>query len=63
MRDVAATVRRLGGTASWAELCRSHRRSAVERVVASGAVERVRRGRYQLPDAAAHLSAARASAA
>ncbi|MGL5852920.1 MAG: DUF559 domain-containing protein, partial [Phycicoccus sp.] len=46
-----------------AELCRSHRRSAVERVVASGAVERVRRGRYQLPDAAAHLSAARASAA
>ncbi|MGL5928225.1 MAG: DUF559 domain-containing protein [Dermatophilaceae bacterium] len=61
MPDVAATVRRLGGTASWAELCRAHRRSAVEGAVA-GVIERVRRGRYQLPDAAAHLSAARASA-
>lgn len=63
MGDVAATVRRLGGIASWGELRRTHRRCVLDRAVADGSVERVRRGRYQLPDAAEHLRAARAAAA
>lgn len=47
---VATTTERLGGWATWAELRRHHPRRAVERAVREGAVARVGRNRYTLPN-------------
>lgn len=47
--NVATTLERLGGWATWVELRRHHPRRAVERAVREGRVVRVGHNRYTLP--------------
>ncbi|XVX20811.1 type IV toxin-antitoxin system AbiEi family antitoxin domain-containing protein [Actinomycetota bacterium] len=49
--QVEVTVRRLGGTATYAELAAVHRRVDIEQAVAAGTIVRLWRGRYALPTA------------
>ncbi len=52
--DVAATLARLGGCATWAELRSSHSSRAIRRAVGRGRIDRTRHGRYALPSVEAH---------
>lgn len=60
---MADTVRRLGGCATWTEVCRVHSRRALARACAAGTVVRTARGRYALPEVGAHRSLAAARTA
>lgn len=58
MSEVAETLRRLGGVATWGELRVTHSRRAVLRARDEGAVVCQARGRYHLPEAPHQLALA-----
>ena len=52
--DVAATLARMGGCATWAELRGSHSARAIRSAVGRGRIDRTGHGRYALPSVEAH---------
>jgi hypothetical protein len=59
--DATEAVRRLGGTADWQELVRYSTQHSVRRAITSGALRRISRGTYALPEAPLAQQAAAAA--